>query len=205
MSAATRWIRIAGTGLALAGAVAGCTSASMPKLPSLASLSVLPAAPETGSAPAAAAAASGPVETSLTVAGTPTGVFTQVAHGALRCWFGANGPLKADYVYRAEAEPPSKGGAAEIVIHERDTSFRDQRGPRAYRVTFDAQGSGVHVTSTALKVEPAKAQAMARDVETWARGGNGCQLGALFPPPAPPARAKVAKAAAKGGGQSRKR
>lgn len=187
---AAKWPRHAGIGLILAGLVGGCTAASMPKLPSL---PLLPTPSETSSV--AAATPSGPQETSLMVPGTPTGVFTQVAHEALQCWFGASGPLKAAYVYRAEAEPPAKGGAAEIVIHERDVSLRDQRGPRAYRISFNNEAAGVHVVATALKFDQPKAQAMARDVETWAKGGTGCQLRALYPPPAPPpSSAKTAKA-----------
>jgi hypothetical protein len=127
--------------------------------------------------------------------GTPTGVFAQVARGALGCWFAANGPLKASHVYRAEAEPPAKGGDAEIVIFERDVSLRDQRGTRAYRISFDSEGGGVRVTATALKFEPKLTEAMARDVGTWAKGGSGCQLRALLPPPAPAPAAKTAKAA----------
>jgi hypothetical protein len=120
-------------------------------------------------------------------------VFTQVAHAALGCWFGASGPLRATHVYRAEAEPPAKGGAAVIVVHERDVSLRDQRGPRAYHISFNSEAAGVRVIATALKFDQPKAQAMARDVETWAKGGMGCQLRALYPPPAP-SSAKTAKA-----------
>jgi hypothetical protein len=194
-AAAARWPRSAGIGGVLAGLLGGllggCTSANMPKLPSL---PLLPA-PSAETDSTAAAAPSGPLETTIMVPGTPTGAFTQVAHEALGCWFGAGGPLKATHVYRAEAEPPAKGGAAEIVIHERDVSLRDQRGPRAYRISFDSEAAGVRVVATAMRFDQPKAQAMARDVETWAKGGSGCQLRALFPPPAPPpSSARTAKA-----------
>lgn len=195
-AAAAKWPCFAGIGVLLAGllgsVLGGCTSANMPTLPTL---PLFPAsATETGAAAPAEAPPAGPVETSLAVPGTPTGVFTQVAHEALRCWFGPGGPLKPTHVYRAEAKPPAKGGAAEIVIHERDASLRDQRGPRAYRISFDSEAAGVRVVATALKFDQPKAQAMARDVETWAKGGTGCQLRALFPPPAPAKTAKTAKA-----------
>ncbi len=156
--------------------------------------SLLPPPTETSSV----ATPSQPYETSVLASGTPTGVFTQVAQGVLGCWFGADGPLKASHVYRAEAEPPAKGGEAEIVIHERDTALRDQRGPRAYRISFASEMGGVRVTPAALKLDLKLAEAMARDVEMWAKegakAGAGCQLRALFPPPAP---AAVAKAPAK--------
>jgi hypothetical protein len=160
--------------------------------------SLLPPSIETNSVAAAAAAPSAPTETSLSVPGTPTTIFAQVAQGMLGCWFGS-GPLKASHVYRAEAEPPTKGGEAEIVIHERDLSLRDQRGTRAYKVVFAGEGSGVRVTIMPLKIEAKLAEAMARDVETWAREGvkpeGGCQLRALFPPPPPAAVAKATKPA----------
>jgi hypothetical protein len=137
-----------------------------------------------------------PQEASALVAGTPTGIFADVARGALGCWFAADGPLKTSHVYRAEAQPPAKGGDAEIVVHERDATVRDLRGPRAYRISFAAELSGVRVTMVALRFEPKLAAAMAKDVESWAKGGEGCALRVLLPPPAPP-EAKTAKKATK--------
>src|SRR5262245_2800572 len=104
MGAAAHIPRAAVIGLlaTLAAGLAGaCTSANMPKIP------LLSPAAETAAeaAPVVPTPPSMPTEASLTAAGTPTGVFTQVAHGALVCWFGAGGPLKATHVYRAEAEP----------------------------------------------------------------------------------------------------
>ena len=179
----------------LAALAGGCSGGGMPSLQSL-----LPPPGETSSV-AAAAATPGtpptPTEASLSVPGTPTGVFAQVAQGVLGCWFGGDGPLKASHVYRAEADPPAKGGEAEILIHERDLSLRDQRGTRAYKVMFADEGGGVRVTIMPLKMEAKLAVAMARDVETWSkegvRPGAGCQLRALFPPPPPPVAAKPAK------------
>jgi hypothetical protein len=184
----------AAVGLVLAALAGGCSANGMPTLQSL-----LPPPMETNSTAAAAAAPSAPTETSLSVPGTPTSVFAQVAQGMLGCWFGS-GPLKASHVYRAEAEPPTKGGEAEIVIHERDLTLRDQRGTRAYKVMFAGEGSGVRVTIMPLKIEAKLAEAMARDVETWAKEGvkpgAACQLRALFPPPPPPtAMAKATKPA----------
>jgi hypothetical protein len=177
--------RQAGTGVtltALAALAGGCSANGMPTLQAL-----LPPPTETNSTAAAAATPSAPVETSLAVPGTPTTVFTQVAQGVLGCWFGSGGPLKSSHVYRAEAEPPAKGGEAEIVIHERDLSLRDQRGTRAYKIMFAGEAAGVRITILPLKIEAKLAEAMARDVETWAkqgiRPGADCQLRELFPPP----------------------
>jgi hypothetical protein len=122
-----------------------------------------------------------------------------VARGALGCWFAADGPLKATHVYRAEAQPPAKGGDAEIVIHERDATVRDLRGPRAYRISFAAELSSVRVSMLATRFEPKLTRAMAKDVESWAKGGEGCELGALLPPPPPVTKtAKKSTKTAKG-------
>jgi hypothetical protein len=182
----------------LAVAAGACTGG--PNLPALPLL--LP--PSEAGGAAAAGAQVGPHETALTVPGTPTEVFTAVARGALGCWFAATGPLKASHVYRAEAEPPAKGGAAWIIVYERDGSVRDQRGAKAYHVTFAGEASGVRVATTSLKFETAAAQAMARDVEAWAKGGASCQLRTVLPPPpavasaAPAGKGKKAAAAPAG-------
>jgi hypothetical protein len=203
VSLATRLIRPAALGLLVAG-VGGCSGGKMPTLASL-----LPPVTETSSTEANATpttpAPGGPYETSVIVSGTPTGVFAEVAQGTLGCWFGPGGPLKASHVYRAEAEPPAKGGDAEIVIHERDTTLRDQRGTRAYRIVFASEASGVRVTSVALKFEVKLAEGMAQDVSGWAREGaksGGCRLRALMPPPAPPVLAKAPGKAAKSAAQT---
>lgn len=174
-------------GFGLVALLGGCAGSNV----SLQQLLALPAPAET-SVTGGPAAQPAPLETTVLVAGTPTSTFAQVARGAIGCWFSADGPLKASHVYRAEAEPPAKGGHAEIVIHERDASQRDPRGPRAYRITFAAEASGVRVVATALRFEPKLAQAMANDVERWAKGGEGCDLRALFPS-APQAAAKPGK------------
>src|SRR5262245_3021003 len=188
-------------GLAVAALLGGCGGPNV-------NLQELLALPTLGESGAQAGAETGartetgslsvrptPQETSVLVEGTPTGVFADVARGTLGCWFAADGPLKATHVYRAEAQPPAKGGDAEIVIHERDTSVRDLRGPRAYRIAFAADLSSVRVTMIALKFEPKLAQAMAKDVESWAKGGESCQLRALLaPPPVASKTSKTAKA-----------
>lgn len=181
----------AGIGLILAALAGGCSAKGVPTLQSL-----LPPPTETSSV----ATPAHPYETSVLASGSPTGVFTQVAQGVLGCWFGADGPFKTSHVYRAEAEPPAKGGQAEIVIHERDASVRDLRGPRAYRISFASEHGGVRVVAAALKLELKLAEAMAHDVEKWAkagaRGGSAdCQVRALFPPPPPPVVAKATKPA----------
>jgi hypothetical protein len=169
----------------LAIGACACSSGNLPQLP-------------TGSAPvetgavATGPAEGAPVETTTIAPGTPTEVYALVAGGALRCWFGADGPLKATHVFHAEAAPPTQGGAAEIVLHERDPSLRDQRGPRAFRVSFTGDPGGVRIGITTIKVAAPLGELMVRDVVVWASGGAGCQARALSPPP-PQAAAPVQK------------
>jgi hypothetical protein len=57
---------------------------------------------------------------------------------------------------------------------------------RSYRIRILPDPAGARVVSASLKMETQHAKAMAKDVETWAKGGSGCALAALFPPPAEP-------------------
>jgi hypothetical protein len=164
--------------IAAAAALAGaCAPSGLPSLPS--AINAPPAANAEGSAPA--------IETTIIVPGTPTDVYALVAHGALRCWLGPDGPLHATHVFDAEAKAPADGGTAQIVIHERDPTMRDQRGTQAFRVSFDIAPGGTRVATTPLKMPAQIAPLMVRDVEAWARGGSGCQVMALQQPPAQPA------------------
>jgi hypothetical protein len=203
--------RVAGLAVAVAALLGGCGGPNLnlqdllphPSPAETGAQAGTETAPKTGPQTGSVSAPSGSEQTSTVVSGTPTGIFAEVARHALGCWFAADGPLKATHVYRAEAQPPAQGGSAEIDIHERDASTRDHRGARAYRIAFTAEFSSVRVTTTALKFEPKLAQAMAKDVESWAKGQEGCQLRAVLPPPAPVAskatkKAKVSKAPAKG-------
>jgi hypothetical protein len=158
------------TAMAAAVAAGGCSSLTLPSLSGAA-----PAPP----APAAdAVQPTGPpnaFETAFMVPGTPTGIYAIVARGALNCWLGVAGPLRATHVFAAQAAPPNQGGAAEIVLHERDPSFRDQRGPRALRVSFEQVQGSVRVGLSNLRLGVALAEAMAGDAAAWAKGGGGCR------------------------------
>ena len=186
----------------LAVGAAACTSAGAPQLP--------PASAPTETAsvakPPAKADAEHGVTTTVLSKSTPTETYEVVARGVLGCWFGAAGPLKPSHVFHAEAASPAEGGAAEIVLHERDTAFRDQRGARAYRVAFEKTPTGAKVDIANLKMAQALGDAMQKDVEVWVAGGSGCVVRTLYPPPPPPppTKAKVkakAKSAAKPTGQ----
>jgi hypothetical protein len=162
--------------------MAACSNAAQPTLPPP------PQGLPPGSLGAEAAAGSQvPLETAVIAPGTPTEVYTLVARGALNCWFGADGPLKATHVFEAAAEPPANGGAAEIVLYERDETLRDKRGARALRVEITSSQTRVRVGITVIRFGPPLARAMSKDVATWARGGSGCEVRGVLPPPPPQA------------------
>jgi hypothetical protein len=166
-----------------ASMLGGCGSVTLP------SLAGAPASTAPGPAPEAVRQSGSPsgapnaFETAFMAQGTPTAIYTLVARGALNCWLGAAGPLHETHVFSAEATPPNQGGAAEIVLHERDASLRDQRGPRALRIKFENVQGSVRVGISNLRLGVALAQAMASDAAQWAKGGTGCQAQAVREPP----------------------
>jgi hypothetical protein len=153
--------------IAAATSVAGCGSVTLPSLAGA-------AAPQPMAEPVRPNVPPNAFETAFMVQGRPTDIYALVARGALNCWLGAAGPLHATHVFTAQAAPPNQGGAAEIVLHERDPTMRDQRGPRALRVTLEQAQGGVRVGISNLRLDVALAEAMARDAAQWAKGGSGC-------------------------------
>jgi hypothetical protein len=172
-------------GIAAAAAVGGCGS-----LPTLGGAPAAPAAradvvPHSGQPNPAQPNQVQPnaFESAFIAEGHPTGLYALIARGALSCWLGGGGPLHGTHVFAAEAAPPNQGGAAEIVLHERDRAFRDQRGPRALRIRLEAAPGGVRVGFNNLRLGVELAENMARDVATWAKGGTGCTARDLAQPP----------------------
>jgi hypothetical protein len=141
------------------------------------------------------------------VSTSATALYTRVARGALVCWFGRGGPLKRDYIYHADAHPPSRGGGADIGIHVRDLAAPSPRGVRAFRVLIAAEGSGATFSIENLKMPEALAARMTRDVERWAIEEAGCgepvplsgwaAQETSAPLPAVPAKGPAANAAAR--------
>jgi hypothetical protein len=112
--------------------------------------------------------------TEAPIVGSPTEVYERVARGAMTCWFGTSGPLKADYVYHAEADPPGKGGKAEIVIHERDRTSDNPKGPKAYRIAITPDDDKTTLLFENLKLPEARGTAMEADARRWGAGAFGC-------------------------------
>ncbi len=109
------------------------------------------------------------------VVGSPTEVYTRVAQGAVTCWFGAHGPLKGRYIYHASAESPSRGGRAEISVHERDDLSKDPRGGRALKIFITPEGEQTMVSYENQRISSELSEAMRRDVDRWAGGKTGCE------------------------------
>lgn len=148
--------------LQLAGCAAGggdAATLSLPQMPKMADLTAaIPDAPEADPT------------------GSATELYTRIARGAVGCWFGTEGGMKKAYIYHAEADAPSRGGKAEIVIHVRDPSQPNPRGAKAYKIGITPTGeSSATVATENLKLPEDQAAAMTADVDRWARGEQGCK------------------------------
>lgn len=139
-----------------------------------------------------------------TITGSPTEVYTSIARGVLTCWFGATGPLKQDYIYHADADPPSKGGASEISIRTRDKEADDPRSLRAFRIGIAPGAERTHVEVENSKLPDPLAEQLKADVARWSAGQEGCGDPTMTagwstsdstkpPPPAKAAAQKTAK------------
>ncbi|MGE3227997.1 MAG: hypothetical protein AB7J30_00965 [Hyphomicrobium sp.] len=134
---------------------------------------------ETGGIPSASEALKGVLKPEGLVVGTSTEVYTRIARGVLTCWFGASGPLKASYIYHAEAEPQSMGGSSEIKILTRDTDTdaEDPRALRAYRITIAPSGGQARVETENVRLPEPLAARLKADVERWSGDEAGCGEG----------------------------
>lgn len=158
----------------MAALVAGCSTGAAPTLTSglpekeaAATPTALPALPDMSAIANLTKGAALPV-------GSPTDVYTRVARGALTCWFGATGPLKGPYIYFADADPPSKGGKAEIDIRTRDRDAADPRSLKAFHIGIEAGGEGTRVDVQNVKIPEPLATRLAADVTRWAADQEGC-------------------------------
>lgn len=108
--------------------------------------------------------------------GSATELYARIARGALGCWFSPKGGMKKDYIYHAEADAPSRGGKAEIVVHMRDPSQPNPRGAKAYKVLITPKDeTSATVTTENLRMPEAQGAVMTADVNRWAKGEQGCE------------------------------
>lgn len=108
------------------------------------------------------------------IVGPPTEVYERIARGALACWFGASGPLKTGFMYHAEADPPGKGGKAEITIHERNRLSDNPKGAAVYKIAITPDNERTTLIFENLKLPEPMALAMEADARRWGAGGFGC-------------------------------
>jgi hypothetical protein len=129
--------------------------------------------------------------------GSATDIYSHIASGAMACWFSASGPLKKEYIFHATADAPSRGGKAEVVVHVRDPSASNPRGPKAYVVEIGPKGeAAADVRVENRKMPAALATAMNDDIALWSKGEKGCALvKAVAAATAPPADSTAAKKA----------
>lgn len=164
--------RVALAALLMTGVFAGCGGDSAPPVLGLPN----PAA-ESGSDSGATSALKALLTPKDLVVGTPTEVYTRIARGVLTCWFGSSGPLKASYIYHADAEPASKGGTSEIKILTRDADADDPRALRAYRIVISPSQDKTKIEIENLRLPEALAARLKLDVERWAGDEEGCGEG----------------------------
>ncbi len=120
--------------------------------------------------------AADPGAISTELAEPPVEIYSRVARGALRCWFGAQGSLKKTYVFHADVAPQTSGGGAEIAIYERDTTGQSPRSVRAFRISIAPTGGGSRLQSDNFRMAPEVARDMGADLGRWVQGQDKCSV-----------------------------
>lgn len=148
--------------------------------------------------PPPATASVGPATSASSSVEAPAEVYSRIARGALRCWFGPEGSLKKTHVFHAKVDPPSEGGAAEIGVHTRETGS-NHGVLRALTVTIARSGDGSLVETRNARFAEPQANQMIADVSRWIEGKDDCSIvgtggwSATKPPPAPSKSEATAK------------
>ena len=106
----------------------------------------------------------------------PVEIYSRIARGALRCWFGTEGSLKKSHVFHADVAPVAANTGAEIAIYERDKSGQTPRAIRAYRITIARSGEGSNVQSENYRMPGSVARDMGADIGRWGQGQEGCSV-----------------------------
>jgi hypothetical protein len=185
--------RTAGLVAVAAVALAGCAGSGAPlglQLPlSAAETPVTSAVAVTSPATPSAHAASLPVAES----------YSRLAGGLLKCWFGADGPLRASHIFHGEL-PAAPGAGSEIILHERDPTQPNPRGTKAMRIAIVRDGDDRStITFEAPRLKPEIATAIVTDANAWLRANEvACSAGPFRPMPPPVVVAKKQKAPQRG-------
>jgi len=121
--------------------------------------------------------------------GSVTDVYARIAQGTRACWFGADGALKATHIFHADVAPASKGGIAEIAVHEYHPEGESRWGRRVFLVTLHPADGQTAIAVENLSMPDPIASQMRADVFQWSQGGTGCTTRQLDPSQAPKAQA----------------
>jgi len=108
------------------------------------------------------------------VSGSPAEVYTRVARGMLRCWFGPDMVLRGRYAFTAKADA-TPGGRAEIKIHEKEHDGR--RGLRAFEVRMAPRGDQTVVSAANVRFPAGTGEQMRASVARWAGDNPSCAAG----------------------------
>jgi hypothetical protein len=103
--------------------------------------------------------------------------YARIAQGAMSCWFGARGRLTGRYIFHADAAPPARGGAVEIVVHERVYDQPKPWGYKAFRVALSKGSNYTSVGVENLRMPDELARQMRAEVLAWAHGSQSCMGG----------------------------
>ncbi|MEZ5853787.1 MAG: hypothetical protein R3D67_03200 [Hyphomicrobiaceae bacterium] len=113
---------------------------------------------------------------SMQVSEPPIDVYSKIARGALRCWFGVEGALKATHTFHARAEPESKGGAAQILVQTRAPDDPNHGALTAYRITIAPAPGGAQVDAENARFSKQQGEIMTGDVKNWLAGADNCTV-----------------------------
>lgn len=134
-------------------------------------------------------------ESGIVSAGS-TEVYSRIASGANRCWFGGGGRLRRSYIMHADADSQQRGGAVEIVIHERAVDQPKIWGFKAYRIAISEAGGQSVVSVENSRMPEQEEQLMRTEVLRWADGKEDCAVPPVLetpPEPAPKTKGKAKK------------
>lgn len=121
-----------------------------------------------------------------TVTGKPIELFEQIGRNVHACFMGGRGPLKGSHLFQGETQPESKGGRAEITIHEKDKTQSFPRGLMVFKIAIEpAAGTTAKVEIASLRLPADLADAMRADVLAWLGGKNDACQAQVVRPPAP--------------------
>ncbi len=119
----------------------------------------------------------GATAVAIGVAEPPVDVYAKIARGALQCWFGVEGSLKATHTFHARAEPEAKGGGAQILVQTRAPENPNHGELTAYRITITPTPAGSHVDAENARFSKSQGEIMTGDVKRWiAEGGTACSV-----------------------------